>query len=32
VDAEEREMNFRATGKHYDKLLETLRHAAYGGD
>jgi tRNA threonylcarbamoyladenosine biosynthesis protein TsaE len=32
VDAEEREMNFRATGKRYDSLLETLRHAAYGGD
>jgi len=32
VDAEEREMNFRATGKRYDRLLETLRHAAYGGD
>jgi tRNA threonylcarbamoyladenosine biosynthesis protein TsaE len=32
VDQEEREMNFRATGKRYDDLLETLRHAAYGGD
>jgi tRNA threonylcarbamoyladenosine biosynthesis protein TsaE len=32
VDAEEREMNFKATGKRYDHLLETLRHAAYGGD
>lgn len=32
VDAEEREMNFKATGKRYDNLLETLRHAAYGGD
>lgn len=32
VDEEEREMKFRATGKRYDRLLETLRHAAYGGD
>jgi tRNA threonylcarbamoyladenosine biosynthesis protein TsaE len=32
VDEEEREMNFRATGKRYDGLLEMLCHAAYGGD
>jgi tRNA threonylcarbamoyladenosine biosynthesis protein TsaE len=32
VDQEEREMQFKATGKRYDDLLETLRHAAYGGD
>ncbi len=32
VDDEEREMNFKATGKRYDDLLEMIRHAAYGGD
>ncbi len=32
VDEEEREMNFKATGKRYDVLLEVIRHAAYGGD
>lgn len=32
VDEEEREMNFKATGKRYDELLEVIRHAAYGGD
>jgi tRNA threonylcarbamoyladenosine biosynthesis protein TsaE len=32
VDEEEREMNFKATGKRYDDLLEVIRHAAYGGD
>ena len=32
VDEEEREMNFKATGDRYDSLLETIRHAAYGGD
>ncbi|HMB24350.1 MAG TPA: tRNA (adenosine(37)-N6)-threonylcarbamoyltransferase complex ATPase subunit type 1 TsaE [Anaerolineales bacterium] len=32
VDDEEREMNFKATGKRYDELLEVIRHAAYGGD
>ncbi|MGE5777322.1 MAG: tRNA (adenosine(37)-N6)-threonylcarbamoyltransferase complex ATPase subunit type 1 TsaE, partial [Chloroflexota bacterium] len=28
VDDEEREMNFKATGKRYDELLEVIRHAA----
>ncbi len=32
VDDEEREMNFKATGKRYDDLLEVIRQAAYGGD
>jgi tRNA threonylcarbamoyladenosine biosynthesis protein TsaE len=32
VDEEEREMNFKATGKRYDDLLDMIRHAAYGGD
>lgn len=32
VDEEEREMQFKAAGKHYDDLLETLRLAVYGGD
>ncbi len=32
VDDEEREMNFKATGKRYDDLLEMIRHAAFGGD
>jgi len=32
VDEEEREMNFKATGKRYDDLLEVIRHAAYGGN
>lgn len=32
IDEEEREMKFRATGKRYDDLMNTIRHAAYGGD
>lgn len=32
VDEEEREMNFQATGKRYDDLLEVIHHAVYGGD
>jgi tRNA threonylcarbamoyladenosine biosynthesis protein TsaE len=32
IDDEEREMQFKATGKRYDDLLEMIRHAAYGGD
>ncbi len=32
VDEEEREMNFKATGRRYDDLLEVIRHSAYGGD
>jgi tRNA threonylcarbamoyladenosine biosynthesis protein TsaE len=32
VDQEEREMNFRASGRRYDDLLEMIRRAAYGGD
>ena len=31
LDEEEREMKFKSTGKRYDDLLETIRHAAYGG-
>jgi len=29
---EEREMRFHASGERYDKLLEVVRRAAYGGD
>ena len=32
IDEEEREMKFKSSGKRYDDLLETIRHAAYGGD
>jgi tRNA threonylcarbamoyladenosine biosynthesis protein TsaE len=32
VDQEEREMNFRSSGRRYDDLLERIRRAAYGGD
>jgi len=32
VDDEEREMKFKAVGKRYDGLLESLRHAIAGGD
>lgn len=32
VDEEEREMNFQATGKRYDDLLEVIRHSFHGGD
>ena len=32
IDDEEREMQFKASGKRYDDLLEVIRHAAYGGD
>jgi tRNA threonylcarbamoyladenosine biosynthesis protein TsaE len=32
VDEEEREMNFKATGRRYDDLLEVIRRAAYGGN
>ncbi len=32
VDEEEREMKFKASGKRYDELLETIRHAVIGGD
>ncbi|MBK9924797.1 MAG: tRNA (adenosine(37)-N6)-threonylcarbamoyltransferase complex ATPase subunit type 1 TsaE [Anaerolineales bacterium] len=32
VDDEEREMKFKAVGKRYDELLESLRHAIAGGD
>jgi tRNA threonylcarbamoyladenosine biosynthesis protein TsaE len=32
VDEEEREMKFKASGKRYDELLETLRHRAFGGN
>lgn len=32
IDAEEREMKFKASGKRYDDLLEIVRRAAYGGD
>jgi tRNA threonylcarbamoyladenosine biosynthesis protein TsaE len=32
VDEEEREMNFKASGRRYDELLEVIRRAAYGGD
>jgi tRNA threonylcarbamoyladenosine biosynthesis protein TsaE len=32
LDEEERQMKFKATGKRYDKLLEVMRRAAYGGD
>jgi tRNA threonylcarbamoyladenosine biosynthesis protein TsaE len=32
IDEEERQMKFRASGQRYDKLLEVIRHAAYGGD
>ena len=32
VDEEEREMKFRSHGKHYDDLLEVIRHATYGAD
>jgi len=32
IAEEEREMNFKASGKRYDDLLEVLRYAAYGGD
>jgi len=32
VDEEEREMKFRANGKHYDELLEIIRHATFGGN
>jgi len=32
VDEEEREMKFKASGKRYDKLLEVIRHAAFGGN
>jgi tRNA threonylcarbamoyladenosine biosynthesis protein TsaE len=32
INEEEREMKFKASGKHYDDLLEVIRHAAYGGD
>ena len=32
IDEEEREMKFKSSGKRYDGLLETIRHAAYGGD
>jgi hypothetical protein len=31
IDEEEREMKFNARGKHYDDLLEHLRHAIAGG-
>jgi tRNA threonylcarbamoyladenosine biosynthesis protein TsaE len=31
VDEEEREMKFRASGRRYDELLDTLRHAVFGG-
>ena len=31
VDDEEREMKFKASGKHYDELLNLVRHA-FGGD
>jgi tRNA threonylcarbamoyladenosine biosynthesis protein TsaE len=31
VDEEEREMKFKASGKRYDELLDTLRHAVFGG-
>ena len=32
VDEEEREMKFKSHGKHYDDLLEVIRHATYGAD
>jgi len=32
VDEEGREMNFKATGKRYDDLLEVIRRTTYGGD
>jgi tRNA threonylcarbamoyladenosine biosynthesis protein TsaE len=32
VDDREREMKFKSRGKHYDDLLEVIRHAAYGAD
>ncbi|HEX2993765.1 MAG TPA: tRNA (adenosine(37)-N6)-threonylcarbamoyltransferase complex ATPase subunit type 1 TsaE [Anaerolineales bacterium] len=32
IDEEEREMNFKATGKRYDELLELIRQSVYGGD
>ena len=31
VDEEEREMQFKASGKRYDNLLEIIRHATHGG-
>ena len=32
IDDEEREMKFKASGKRYDKLLEIIRHAIFGGN
>jgi tRNA threonylcarbamoyladenosine biosynthesis protein TsaE len=32
VDEEEREMKFKSHGKHYDDLLEVIRHSTYGAD
>jgi tRNA threonylcarbamoyladenosine biosynthesis protein TsaE len=32
IAQEEREMKFHASGSRYDKLLEVIRRAAYGGD
>ena len=32
IDEEDREMKFKAVGKRYDDLLETIRHAVVGGD
>ncbi|HEX6270177.1 MAG TPA: tRNA (adenosine(37)-N6)-threonylcarbamoyltransferase complex ATPase subunit type 1 TsaE [Anaerolineales bacterium] len=32
IDEEEREMKFKASGQRYEDLLQTIRHAAYGGD
>lgn len=31
IDDEEREMKFKSSGKRYDDLLQTLRHAVFGG-
>jgi tRNA threonylcarbamoyladenosine biosynthesis protein TsaE len=32
IDAEQRELKFKSSGKRYDSLLEIIRRAAYGGD
>jgi tRNA threonylcarbamoyladenosine biosynthesis protein TsaE len=32
IDAEEREMKFKATGKRYDELLEVVRQGVSGGE
>ena len=32
IDDEEREMKFKASGKRYDELLESIRHGIFGGN